>query len=117
MDLWALNQGGVFQIQFQGIVDEAAFGFITNPGTSTFTALLGGATVEQFSATTDLSNVVNFFGFEGIPFDTIEVSPGGTNSAFRFDNFQFSAVPEPNSLALLGLGFLAVCARLRQVTP
>jgi len=121
MNQYALNQGGgSFQIQFQGTVNEAAFGFLTNPGTSTFTALRNGAIVEQFSRSTEYWGAADYFGFTGITFDTIEVTPGGAGQAFRLDNLQFGQVaietPEPGSLALMLValaGFGVVLRRRR----
>ncbi len=112
----ALNESGTFEIQFAGVVTEAAFGFMTNPGTSTFRALLGGALVDEFSAGTTLSfngsGTPTFFGFEGVAFDAIEVVPGGTNGAFRLDTLQFGAVatpvPEPGSFGLVAMGLAGI---------
>ena len=111
MNQYALNQGGVFQIQFQGTVNEAAFAFLTNGGDSIFTALLQGNLVESFTASTNL--VGRFFGFTGITFDAIEVNPDGNGQPFRLDNLQYgivtpSSVPEPSTLVLLCLGIAGI---------
>lgn len=90
-------------------MSEVAFAMQTNPGTSTFTALLNGSIVEQFTADTSLSNLPdlsqasNFYGFTGIVFDEIQIL---SNTAyFQIDNLQFSStvVPEPSTIALAGL--------------
>ena len=110
MDGFALNQGGTFQIQFLGTVTEAAFAFLTNPGTSMFRALLSGTEIQAFTAETSLASNAfpgTWFGFTGFTFDAIEVVPGGTNQAFRLDNLQYSEVapvPLPAALPLFGTG-------------
>jgi len=118
MDLYALNQAGDFEIQFQGTVDEAAFAFLTNPGTSTFTALRNGSIIDSFSAYTEYVGAADYFGFSNFTFDTIRVSAGGTNGAFRLDNLQFGAVtsevPEPGTLALVGLLLAGVGLGMRR---
>jgi hypothetical protein len=105
-------------IQFAHPVTAAAFAVQTNPGTSTFTALLGGVPEETFTAPTalsfvpDLTHANDFFGFQGITFDAIQVTSNTT--FFQIDNLQIGAapapapVPEPSSLALLSLGGIAL---------
>lgn len=101
----------------------AAFAVQTNPGTSTFEALLNGVEVESFTASTelstlpDLTNASNFYGFSGIVFNEIMVT--SNTSFFQMDNLQLSdaatAVPEPGTLALFGIALagLAVFYRRR----
>ena len=97
-------------IQFNQIVDGAAFAMQTDATTSTFEALLGGGVVESFTAGTtlsslpDLTHASDFFGFSGIAFDAIRVTSGST--FMQIDNLQIrpAQVPEPATLALLGLG-------------
>jgi hypothetical protein len=104
MDGFALNQGnGSFEIQFLGTVTEAAFAFMTNPGTSTFRSLLNGVEVEAFTVGTGYAfdpSPGTWFGFSGLTFDTIEVLAGGTGQAFRMDNLQFGEVTAPAQLSL-----------------
>lgn len=92
-----------------------AFAMQTNTGTSTFTALLDGVEVESFTAGTtlsilpDTSQASNFYGFTNIVFDEVRIL---SNTAFfQIDNLQFTAVPEPASLVLLGLGALGLLGR------
>ena len=108
-----------FLISFASMQSAAAFSISTNAGTSTFTALLAGMSVESFNAATNSSNTNNYFGFSGITFDTIRVDPGGTGGAALIDNLQFiasstSVVPESNSMALMGLSVLGLCAMHRR---
>lgn len=96
-----------FFISFSTIQNEVAFAMVTNPGTSTFTALLNGTAVESFSATTNTISTNNYFGFTGISFDAIRVDVGGSSGAMLLDNLQtgnISAVPEPTSLAVFAIG-------------
>ena len=93
-----------FSIHFEEDVSAAAFAMITNLGTSEFTALLDGVEIESFATVTDTINPENFYGFEGIVFDEIQVNVGGSQNAMLMDNLQFNtaAIPEP------GLGLVCV---------
>jgi hypothetical protein len=91
--------GSPFVIQFSQSQSQAAFSFVTNPGTSTFEALSNGVLVDSFTSTTNTSSTNNFYGFTGVAFDAIRVTPGGFSSQALVDNIQFNAadqsVPEP----------------------
>lgn len=97
------------EIFFDSLVTAADFQMQTNPGTSTFEALLGGVPVETFSAFTTYPSSADWFGFQGIIFDEIIITPGGFMSQAVLGTLQFnsSPVPEPTSLALFGLSTLA----------
>ena len=56
-------------IKFTNDVNAAAFAFITNPGTSTFTALLNGVIQDSFTASTEFVSLNNYYGFTGFLFD------------------------------------------------
>lgn len=108
-----------FLISFASMQSAAAFSMSTNSGTSTFTALLAGMSVESFNAATNSSNTNNYFGFSGISFDAIRVDPGGTGGAALIDNLQFvasemSVVPESSSMALMGLSAFGMCVMRRR---
>jgi hypothetical protein len=99
----------------------AAFALQTNPGTTTFTALLDGVVVESFTAAStlsalpDVSQASNFYGFSNIVFDEIRILSNTT--FFQIDNLQFAAlaVPEPSELALFITAMaLALGAALRR---
>ena len=80
-----------FSINFSEDQSAAAFAMATNPGTSTFTALLDGAVLESFSTATTLDDSNNFYGFSGIMFDEISVAPGGFANQMSLDNIQTQA--------------------------
>ena len=108
-------------ILFDTEVSAAAVAVQSNPDTTTFTALLDGNVVEQFSAQTSFdiaptfSRANDFFGFEGIVFDELRIE--NTMQAFQIDNLQFDVstgsndvVPEPASLAIFGFGAVGIIA-------
>ncbi|MEM7223187.1 MAG: PEP-CTERM sorting domain-containing protein [Pseudomonadota bacterium] len=105
-----------FTIDFNSAMSEIAFAMVTNPGVSTFTALLDGVTVETFVAGTNFSSANNYYGFTGITFDQIRVDVGGRNGAMLLDSLQFTVVPEPSTFALFGLalGGLGFMVRRRK---
>ena len=94
-------------------VSGAAFNFVTDSRSSTFTAFLGDTQVETFSAVTNYDG--NFYGFENISFDSIRINTQSTRPAYILDNLQTQAVPEPETYALMlaGLGALGFVARRR----
>jgi len=102
-------------ITFTAPVSAAALALQSNPGTTTFTALLNGVVVESFSAGTalsvlpDLSHASDFYGFSGILFDELRIETD--TEFFQLDNVQYTAVPEPASLLLLGTGIATLAAR------
>lgn len=106
-------------IYFTNAVNGAAFYFITNGATSTFTALLAGNSVYSFSGTTDTNgqSTPEFYGFDStISFDQIRIVPNGTNSEFALDNLQVGVVstPEPASLSLLATGLFGMVGVARR---
>ncbi len=103
--------GADISIQFSQAVTEVAAAMTANFGSMSLTALLDSVIVETFSYTfpnnTVSSNLNNFFGFTDILFDEVQLTPAG-NTSVAMDNLSFTfaavAVPEPGTLALLGLG-------------
>lgn len=104
-------------IWFTQAVNAAAFNIVTNPGTTVFTAFLGGSQVAQFSAATQNDPTTNglWYGFENISFDQIQIDASATvNAAMGIDNLQANAVPEPGSIALVATGLLGVIGMARR---
>jgi len=97
-----------FSVLFTTPVTAAAFAVIAG-GPFTLTAKLGGSTVGSVSGTNIILNSPpgthhNFYGFNTLTFDAIEITSVGGNAFFAFDNLMIGAtVPEP-ALALLLAG-------------
>jgi hypothetical protein len=92
-----------FFIRFTQPRSQAAFSLDTNPGTSTFEALLNGSVVDSFTAGSNRNGINSFYGFTGVTFDALRVTAGGTGVAV-IDNIQLGpavtaqSVPEPFSI-------------------
>jgi hypothetical protein len=103
-----------FEIFFNTPQMSAAFALVTNPGTSTITAKLGGVTVQSFSPSTTFNSTTDFYGFTNITFDEIDVFVNTSVPGARIDNLQIgtaASVPEPATMVL----FLPVLAALAAV--
>lgn len=108
-DVGSVGPGSIFFIED---VTAASFNLRTNATTTTFTALLDSVIVDSFAAATDLSNTSNFFGFEGIVFDEIQISIA--SGGYNLDNLEFITLPEPSAIVLLGLGLIGLGAMRRR---
>ncbi len=82
-----------------------------------FSISADGALVDDTSALA-IDGGVGFIGFTSTtPVSSVTLDylgPTGFSELFDFDNLLFTPVPEPTSLALLGLGGLAVLRRRRR---
>ena len=105
-----------FSLNFLTNQTDVAFAMVSRSSSWNFEALLGNLVVESFLATVDLS-AFNFFGFTGIAFDEIRIT-SSINDLMIIDNLQLSKtnnVPEPTSIALLGLGLAGLGAARQRV--
>jgi len=116
----------VFTSVFSTPHTSAAFGMATNPGTTIFTALLGGLIVESFTALTTFDDpFAGYYGFVGILFDEIQIQID--SELALIDNIQMIPltemtpvpVPEPATILLVGSGlaFSAFRRRRRRAPP
>jgi hypothetical protein len=105
-----LANGNPFSMFFTSPQTAVAFALITNPGTSTITAKLGGSTVASFTPGTTFNSAIDFYGFTGITFDEIDVLVNAASTTARIDNLQIgtSAAPEPGAFWLLMTGLAAL---------
>jgi len=95
-----------WSIMFDVDQTEAAFTLASNSATHTLSAYLNGSLVESFDITIAGQTDWGYYGFSGIVFDEIRMD---ANQAMLIDGLQYSSstsVPEPSSLALLGLGLI-----------
>lgn len=104
-----IGHSALFQIDFSSNLSQVAFAEVTQPGVSTFEALLNGVSVQSMTAATSLTSPTNFYGFTGIVFNQVRISVASSDNAFLLDNLQtVAAVPEPASWALLLAGMSVV---------
>ena len=91
-------------IDFTNDVTAASFSWAANGGTYTLASFLNGNAVESFTFS---GSTWQTYGFTGSLFDQISIT---TPAAMLIDNLKFNTadVPEPASLALLGLGLLGL---------
>ncbi len=112
--------GGSFvnpiDIFFNATVTGAAFNLLSNDGTSSFEALLGGSPVFSFNAGTGQGDPAAWYGFDGIAFGQIEILPGGDRNAALIDNIEYTTtpVPEPTSVSLVALGSVGLAGAGRR---
>ena len=104
--------GATASVAFDSPLSAYAMAWITNPGTTTFTAFLGGDVVEQVTLATDFDNpAIAFTVVQNITFDRLEMQIDAAFDSFRIDNLQ---IPAPGALALLGVAGLIGTRRRRR---
>lgn len=110
------TQNSSITLSFGALQNAAAFNMASNTTSYTFSALLGGTAVQNFTSTVGSSSIGKFYGFSAINFDAIRIT-SNSNDFFLIDNLQLSstaAVPEPATWAMLMLGFGALGYGMRR---
>lgn len=108
-----------FSMVFAQTVSAASLGFYNYGASNTLTALLNGTVVETYTFGNTSNAYVTFSNllFNEIRFTEANYTSGGY---LTFDNVAYvkSTVPEPASIALLGLGLVGMAfARRRSAKP
>jgi hypothetical protein len=94
-----------FSIRFNSPQQRAAFALTSQAGSTTFTALLNGSVVATAqSVPTGFASSTNFYGFENITFDEIQISVSSSDHACLIDRLQFDAVGQFNGSQTRWLG-------------
>ncbi len=91
-------------LSFGTIVFEAMFAVTDQNQLWFFEALLGGGIVDSGSMVISFAPGAGFVGFNNVAFDSIRMFTAASNTAFGLDTLQYTTVPEPATLILLGLG-------------
>ena len=91
--------------------------FFDSPASLAGLEFFADGVVATDTTTLGLSGADTFIGFtSATPFTTVDIDylgPTGASELFGFDNVVFSIVPEPTSMAVLGLAGLAALRRRR----
>ena len=121
-DVLAINDGSTIKNNFDSITNlSTAQGNITDDTPQTFSMTVtatnwsyslngAAATTGVFSTPFDLSKSYRFITYQQA---TSSFTAGGGENSF-FSNITLTAIPEPSSTALLGLGGLALILRRRK---
>lgn len=102
-----LQNPTVWTLIFDTNVFEAAFNFKAFSADThfwTISSWLDDIQVETFTFNNVSEDGSLFYGFQNSLFNEIRITNLHEDAGFEFDNLQYSSVPEPGTLALLGLG-------------